>query len=590
MLCVNCGKLLKSGAAFCRYCGAKVVSNQSDHENKQQPDIIKKDDTTENKPRGISLIKPDDMLAENAAVTVPPIPEDDVDTAPTQSFAAIKEVPLDDGAYETSDPAPILNNSQPSYTRQNGYARQDYPQQDNYGQQGYSQPNNYAQQGYYDQQNSYAQQGYAQQNYSQQNAPVKVKGSKKPLVIVISIIACLALVGTILAIVLKKSDAQKIVSAFNKTLTAKSFRCTGSASADYDSIDFRGEILGDNKYNQIYLSVQLDDEDEPEEFAFSNGKMYTKYYDYYDDVSYDEIEDKDTAEALTKLCQRDFKEASESNKEFEQYMKQICRNYDEVPEILAKMLNDCTRTKGNVSFIESYSKTDDRYNFEIDAEKFIKAAKKDYGLSLSNDVYDEIKRSDCTMELSIKIEKGYLTELSVELEIGYEEFEATVKFSDFNKVKGDSSNAAKLAEEAAASISSTGFSKNKLKSANGMAKIEYNAVAEVYADMEVQGYVIDWYDYKSRWINVSDVPDADFPQSGDTNDIYKYVEYQVARNLRSEGYDDAQFLIRGEYINENDTFRVFFRSKKDDKTIGAYPEPIKNAQENEDIYDELKNY
>lgn len=536
MICVNCGKLLKSGAAFCRYCGVKVVQPQGEQEKKPETN----NDTA----------KP--VIAESSP---------NVNAFKAENNTANVDL--------NKTEAPQQVNYGQMQGQQNSFAPQNNFQQE------YKQPNNYA-----------AQNNYQQLYNSANENPPKARVNKKPLIVAISVIACLAIVGTVLFLVFGKSESQKILSAFQKTLTAESFSVSGSAYSDGYGFDFNGEILGDDKHSLIYLNVN-DDEDDGGEFAFCDGQMYTKYYDYYDELCFDQYEDKETSEILTKICQRDFLEAAKTNKSFERSMKEnFARNYDEVPQILMNMLNDAFKQKGNVSFIESMTKKDNRYTFIIDLEKFVKAAKKDYGLKLNNELYDDIRGVDCTVEISFKIERGYVTAITFEAETYDEAVEASVAISDINKIDSEKSNAVLIAEEAAAYLTSTGVSKSKIRSANANAKTAYNAAAVAWTDLEVGGYLINWDDLDPSWKSVEDVPSAQFPSSQNKSELQAYVEAQVAQALRDHGDGKGMFLI----VSYDDYFRIYYRSDYDDRAIGSYPEPTKTTDEAKELYDRLKNY
>lgn len=306
--------------------------------------------------------------------------------------------------------------------------------------------------------------GYGSWNGIQ--APKKSRNKKK-LLTFICVLLGLAIVGTVLFFVLRKSEAEKIISAFQKTLMAESFTCDGSASYYREHVEFSGEILGDKNNNQFFLSYteyyrRREEDDRPESYAYVDGKMYSKSYGYYDDDYWEWIDDweyreeknEEASKVLDKLCQRDFIGAIKASKSIENDVKEYCKNYEEIPDILLKLVKDCVKADSDTDFIKSMKKRDNgSYTFVIDPEKLLKALKKEYGVKIDEDLYDdalrEIERYELgDAELTFKIEKGYVTSITGEIEVDGRTAEAEITFSNFNKVDAKKSNAAELAAEA----------------------------------------------------------------------------------------------------------------------------------------------
>lgn len=135
MYCVSCGKQLKDGVPFCKYCGAKQNYQQSNFEQQdyQQPDYSQQ-----------NYQQPD------------------------YSQQNYQQPDYSQQSYQQPDYGQ-QNYQQPDYGQQNyqqpGYGQQNYQQPD-YGQQNYQQPD-YGQQNY--QQPDYGQQNYQQPVYPQQD-------------------------------------------------------------------------------------------------------------------------------------------------------------------------------------------------------------------------------------------------------------------------------------------------------------------------------------------------------------------------------------------------------------------------------------
>ena len=291
----------------------------------------------------------------------------------------------------------------------------------------------------------------------------KKEGRKKnKKILFIACVAGLIVLGVVLFLIFHKNDAQKIASAFNKTLTSESFACEGYVKYGSETFNFNGEIYGDKKTNLFYL--MMDEEErgyygDKSLIAFANGVFYEGYYYnyyYYEDAGewrYYKSDDKDIIGMLDKICQRDFFGAAKYNDDVEADIKEMCKNYEDVPEILMTMLEDIMKSGDELSFIKSVKKKDKSYTLVIDSDKFVKAAKKDYGVQLDTELYDEIMdeleyEGIGDVELTIMIEKGYISSLYAEVEVGRKTAEAYVEFSSYNDVKANKSEAFDIAEKA----------------------------------------------------------------------------------------------------------------------------------------------
>ena len=290
--------------------------------------------------------------------------------------------------------------------------------------------------------------------------PSRIK-NKKMIGIIAGAVA-LVVIGVVLFFVLRKNDAQKIASAFQKTLTSKSFACEGYVKYSREAYNFSGEIYSDKSTDLFYLSMDYKYRDYDEDqyvYAFVNDAYYEGYcyYDYYYDEPatwhYYKEDDEQLVGILKKICQRDFFGAAKYDAEVEEEIKDACKNYKDIPDILITILKDVMKHEDDLAYIKSVKKKDKSYTFVIDAKSFVKAAKKDYGLKIDSEMYDEIldeleEEEIGDVELTITLDKGYIRSLYAEVEVDRKTAEAYVEFSKYNSVKVKDSEAYDFVEKA----------------------------------------------------------------------------------------------------------------------------------------------
>ncbi len=507
MFCKNCGRQLHDIARFCNYCGAVVEREDQGQQVQSVQPVIPSDS------QGI-------MYQGNA-----------------QGFEM--------GAQQGSQ-----QNTQQGFQQnaQGGYQQNDF-------QQGYQQGGPHIQHSFGGQ-SEYAQnaQGGYQQDYAAANggAAVRVK-NKKPLIIGAAVIAVAAVV-MIFVFAFGGNNGDKIVKAFEKTLRCESFSLDVEADLDGESASLSMDIYGNKDVQQFYMSGKVDGE--KGEVAYVDGKYFLKYDG---DIESEEI-DKDTKKLLGKLFERDWVGAVESNKYIKQTTKYIVKNYDEAIPLLKGMVRDYFN-KGQADYVKDFSKTGNTYRFELDLYKMAKAARNDYDIKLNKELINELEEFDGDCELEITISGGYLKRVKVEVEYEGDELELEAEFKDYKKIKPTESRAMKLAEEADKELGSSSLTKNSLKTANGRAKLLFNAAAEYAADRETEGYSFDGYGEYYVGDNVSSKSEL-----GST-----------FGSLMSE--ENAEGTIYVGYMETGNSYAQFFVQWRDKNgAIGQYPDPIPDVQ------------
>lgn len=458
IVCKVCGTILNDDADFCMTCGAKVDENlKPSHEQQTSGAQEKKQESSVAQEQKAKSVQTGSSKAPTAQVTMPQMPTPQVSASQTAMSVEPPGKTASKSKKERAQAVQIPNN--PAQTPQPSIP-QPYPVP-----MSQMQPNQFQTPPAFVPQPTFVQPIYPigapiVGGYPNEiSAPQRKKTKRKKLKIIIGLILIAVVIGATLFLLLKKSEAERIASAFRKTLNAESFAFEGSASYGRYYYDFNGEIIGNKSDEQLYFSYESTDgrydSKETESIAYINGKLYYKWYNsYWDEYHYDEETDNERVlEFWKEICHRDVVGAVKSDKEIEDDVKETVRNYDEVPDILTQMLKDCMELKGDVSFIKSMERVDkNNYIFVVDANKFVKAGKKEYGVKYDSAFYDDVmydfERYDIRdVELKITIEKGYLSEITAEVKVGKKTAEFVIKFERINDVEAKNSSASAMAEE-----------------------------------------------------------------------------------------------------------------------------------------------
>ena len=111
--------------------------------------------------------------------------------------------------------------------------------------------------------------------------------------------------------------------------------------------------------------------------------------------------------------------------------------------------------------------------------------------------------------------------------------------------------------------------KSRLKTANSNAKTAYNAVAELLAEAETNGYA------KTSVItfNIADytIDDGTAYEAATTNAA---GAGKVAAVLRENGDESGFFRVINQNINGEESFVVFWAKTAEDEMVGEYPDAI----------------
>ena len=409
-----------------------------------------------------------------------------------------------------------------------------------------------------------------------------VKKSAVPLTIAAVAVMVIAIAAVIL-FAFGRNDAKKISGGFTKTINSPSFSCDGTLIVDHESVNFGGEIYSKDKTNLLYGYAK--DNGDTYEISYYEGRidLRTVYDD--GDTLYDQIDDEDFIRLLDLLCKRDIIGAAKDNEDIDDDIRDWCSNYDEIPQILQKMLDDCFEKKCKVDYLRSYSKEGSTYTFVIDLPKFVREAVKKYGLQLDDDILEDLDDEDldtAELTLALTIEKGYMTEIDAEYKVIYDGYvtriDGNLRFTNFNKIDPKKSKAAELAKAAGGGNTSGKPSKSKVKTANGNAKTAFNAAAEASADLECLGklYAKDWYELGSgEWQTIGEVPEITQDEVNDLASASAYVDYNVSKSL-------AEMDIKGKFKvvpGYNESLRVYYHSSDEDMAMGCYPDPSTSIDE-----------
>ena len=459
--CVKCGKLLADDAAFCTVCGTPVnpvpAANPYAAPANPVPAHPAADPAPVNPvPMQPAAVDPAPVGAVAEAVTTPVTP-----AAPMPDSAPVYEAPvMPESAPMYATPvmpdsapvyaAPVIPDSAPVYAAPAPdsapvYAAPTMPAQ------------NYAP--VYPNPVNPAPMGTPQGALPIMSAPNIVpagerKKSKAPIIALIAVLG-LAVLGIVLFFVFRKSETEKIAEAFQNTLFAESFTVDGRLRYRRDDIKFSGEIIGSKKYKQFYFVMK--DGEYTDCFSYVNERVLEKYsyedYYYGDEIRFREDNiNEDDIEILDMICMRDWRGFLDKLDE-EEDLDKYCKNLDEAPEILYRLLEDCVKNKDDAGFLKDASKKGNEYTFVINVVKLVRALKKDYGLKVDSDLYDDImdeldRYEIGDVEVTFEIEDKYVTRISVEFEYDGNTMEGYVEFSGFNELDGKKSRAAKLERDA----------------------------------------------------------------------------------------------------------------------------------------------
>ncbi|MBR1863384.1 MAG: zinc ribbon domain-containing protein [Ruminococcus sp.] len=409
----------------------------------------------------------------------------------------------------------------------------------------------------------------------------KAKKDLKPLVITVLLIAALC-AAAIAFVLLSKKDSEKILSAFSNTLNAPSFTCTGVLEDDRNGLDLDLEIYTKDGISRMYMGLSDEYGDDNEEISLYDGKFYVKHSSP-DGTDYSIPEENEETRFIKQLCTRDFIGTCKNDPDIDKALKEMIKNYDQIPEIVSQMVTDCFKNNCNTPYVNSFRKDGSRYAFELDLYHLVKTAKKDHGLKVDADLINELKFYDMTVRLEFSIEKGYIKEFYGELEIEGVSVSAKLVFDNYNKVDPDKMEAVILAAEVINSGVAETPGKNAVKSANGNAKTAYNAAAEAMADLETMGLL------------GSDVSDAASGRSIDPGDM-RYYSLNDVRDGRCSASDYVDSTV-ARILEETDQGGIFTVQAEDGWSFsvtwcrdlecgyaGRYPDPPHDPEEAQEIF------
>lgn len=290
--------------------------------------------------------------------------------------------------------------------------------------------------------------------------PVQEKSKIKLPFIIAGIVVVLAILGTVLYFALRKdneedekSDGERLKAAIHNTLTAKSFSCEGSATIGAEGVKFSGEIIGNTDKRSLFFSITNSDNN-TDSYAVFDEKIYVMSGNSRGNVLYTDLDiDQTSKDVLEKIFERDLVGAVKASPELEKEIKEYCKNYDEIPTILYKVLKECIDSGDDLDFVKSVKAKEESFTVELDSQKLAKALKNDYGVDVDSEIYNDAMDELHTYSigqatLKFTLDDGYVTKITAEVEVGRTTAEAVVRFSSINAVSAEDSEAAKLKKEA----------------------------------------------------------------------------------------------------------------------------------------------
>lgn len=290
------------------------------------------------------------------------------------------------------------------------------------------------------------------------------KGGRRKIVLITVIsILLLAALGTGLYFALRKGESGKektrieqIEEAFRKTLKAKSYAFAITVTHDGEESSYNGELIGTDETEQFYFrrKMNIPAGKYTLETAYVDGKAYARgSADQGDFTFYNELTGEEDLKLFRKLCRKDYIGVVNGSSELKQNVSHFCKNYEKLDDILLRALKDCLTAENEVAFLKSVTKKDGKYTFTCDPVELVKTLRKDYGLEIDDSDYTELLKilemlESGDVEISFRIEDGYLVLFSVELETPDSPAILEIAFSDIDQLKAKKGSAVTIAEDA----------------------------------------------------------------------------------------------------------------------------------------------
>lgn len=268
------------------------------------------------------------------------------------------------------------------------------------------------------------------------------------------------------------------------------------------------------------------------------------------------------------LASRDIVGYISDNSELDSTIKKGIKNYEKIPDVFEKMLND-----KNADYIESYEKKDGAYTYKIDVRKFADALldneelgiSKDEKQSLSKELDELTSKLKCTFyaNISVSVRSDKLDKVETRLFADDSELMTfTCEFSEYGDIKDSDLELQKLKGKASGlgsllAPSMTNYvSKSKQMSANSNAKMLFTSVATKIADLISEGkdFPTGTYTFK--------IEDSD---KSDPVQAYIYENFSYMEDDMGEVY----------YVIDNEGNVELAQWRADSgSVIGQYPNPI----------------
>ena len=279
------------------------------------------------------------------------------------------------------------------------------------------------------------------------------------------------------------------------------------------------------------------------------------------------------------LASRDMIGYISDNSELESEVKKGIKNYDKIPDVFEKMLNE-----KDADYIESYEKKDGAYTYTIDVMKFIDAFLDNEELGVSSKLKKEFSEElksikekytySAVVSVSVrsdKLEKAVIVLKADKTEIGT----ITAEFSEYGDIKDSDLEMQKLKGKASGlgsvlAPSMTNYvSKSKQMNANSNAKMLFSRVATELADLMSEGkdFPTGHFTFKIEDANKSD------PIAAYIYDNFSYLEDEMG---------EVYYVIDKEGNIEFAQWR-----KNSNSVIGQYPHPIDADDSSSAVWGEL---
>ena len=281
------------------------------------------------------------------------------------------------------------------------------------------------------------------------------------------------------------------------------------------------------------------------------------------------------------LASRDIIGYISDNSELDSTIKKGIKNYEKIPDVFEKLLND-----KNADYIESYEKKDGAYTYKIDVRKFADALldneelgiSKDEKQSLSKELDELTSKLKCTFyaNISVSVRSDKLDKVETRLFADDNELMTfTCEFSEYGDVKDSDLELQKLKGKASGlgsilAPSMTNYvSKSKQMSANSNAKMLFTSAATKIADLISEGkdFPTGTYTFK--------IEDAD---KSDPVQAYIYENFSNMEDDMGEVY----------YVIDNEGNVELAQWRADSgSVIGQYPNPIDADDSSSAVWGEL---